>query len=683
MAEEHGSPYCIVRFDNGRPMRSDIAFEYLDPDLPTLKVFREQEGLDRLADEATGEFDLILSVMDHVKAQWDQSWHGPMQHPNALEIIEDVRSGLRGNFCVYFTHVLLQALWSVGIPCRYVHVGVHHWQSHSTSECWSNDHRKWITVDSDFNLHYVRPELSEVELGPVQQYVVQNARDIQKAWRAGEMNAIVPRQGKSAMPIMTDHNLGNYYGGAFGFVADYEHALRDGLPEWDGCQCHWYIWDEPGNGLSDYCVHNFRLTHGNGVCTPISDVDTYYWPVNEVVVEAPDVARIERGGLDVRFETFTPFFSTFLVRHDGGDWHELAAEKVDGHRAAGRLRWDLSDGRNVLEIRSRNTSGRLGPAAMIEIASPPYVPPEPRDTWSVTGAGAEFGAFAVHQSVVHLPCQTDGHVAMIRNGEVERKAGTPVHILHIPAGPPVEPMSEPKNIARARTAAPGQLYSPIACAVAEDGTLYVADAENYRIQPFSPTGEPLEPWGGHGTGDDEFLHLRAIAIGGDGSLYVADSGYAGPVGLRTEHVSRVRRFETGGRLLGTVAEQGTAPGEVRSPAGLAVASFEAVWVADSGNHRVQVFSPSGEVLVCWGTLGDGWGELRYPTDVAPVDDETVFVADPQHHCVWKFTQDGKPLACLREGTTGKPLLRPGRLATDSGTLLVGDVGTGVIHRFGI
>ena len=96
-----------------------------------------------------------------------------------------------------------------------------------------------------------------------------------------------------------------------------------------------------------------------------------------------------------------------------------------------------------------------------------------------------------------------------------------------------------------------------------------------------------------------------------------------------------------------------------------------------------MFSPTGEALACWGTLGDGWGELRYPTDVAPVEDGTVFVADPQHRCVWKFTHDGQPLTCLRSGVDGTPLLRPGRLATDRGTLLVGDVGSGVVHRFRI
>ena len=194
MSELKSPQRRIVRFDNGRPMRSSIAFDYVDPDLPTLQALRRQEGLDRLGREADGEFDLIVSVLNYVKQQWDHSWHPPMQHVNALEVLEDVRSGLRGNFCVYFTHVLLQALWSLGIPCRYVHVGVHHWQSHSTSECWSNEHRKWITVDSDFNLHYVRAQLAGESLGPVRTYVPQNARDIQRAWRSGRTMGVCRRR---------------------------------------------------------------------------------------------------------------------------------------------------------------------------------------------------------------------------------------------------------------------------------------------------------------------------------------------------------------------------------------------------------------------------------------------------------------------------------------------------------
>ena len=67
MALLDGTPYRIRRFDNGRQMRSGVAFDDVAPNLSTLKICREHEGLDRLADEAPDEFALIRGVMDCVK----------------------------------------------------------------------------------------------------------------------------------------------------------------------------------------------------------------------------------------------------------------------------------------------------------------------------------------------------------------------------------------------------------------------------------------------------------------------------------------------------------------------------------------------------------------------------------------------------------------------------------------
>ncbi len=130
-----------------------------------------------------------------------------------------------------------------------------------------------------------------------------------------------------------------------------------------------------------------------------------------------------------------------------------------------------------------------------------------------------------------------------------------------------------------------------------------------------------------------------------------------------------------------LARSGSAPGSVCSPAGLAVDGSGSLWVADSGNHRVQRFSPDGKLLACWGERGEGWGGLRYPTGVAATSQGYVFVADPQHRCVWKFSASGEPLARMDHGSDGVRLVRPGRLAIDGDRLFVGDVGSGTIYEY--
>lgn len=501
--------YHITRFVNGRPMRSTLPFDYLDPDLPVLRLLREQEGLDEIAAQAASEFDLIRRVMQHVKEQWDHTFHCPMQHVNALEVLEDVRSGLRGNFCVYFTHVLLQALWSLGIPCRYLHVGEHHWHSHASAECWSNEHRKWIVTDSDFNLIFFRPDLLAPGMGPMREYVPQSAREVQQAWRSGKMGEIFPSQGPWAAGIDYDAKLGDLFGNCFGYLANYERILDGGPPEWAGQHGLWFIWSEPGEPIPDYHLQQFELTHGNGECRQVSELDDYYWPLNEVVIEEPTSASLTGNALDLRFESFTPHFTTFEIRVNGGEWQPLPAERTEGHRAYGRFRWELIPARNVLQIRTRNKAGRLGPPAELEIAPPPYVPPASDSVWRTDFSS--MGGIAAHAGKLFVPC---GVINVLDGGEVAAKIGQAVAWPSDIHPAPAEPWTEEFNIARARQAPPEHLFVPQACAVGVDGALFVADAENYRVQVFAPDGAPRCAWGCQGTGDDQFLHIRALAARG-------------------------------------------------------------------------------------------------------------------------------------------------------------------------
>lgn len=671
MPQTATNTYRITRFINGRLMNSRLPFDYIDPDFPTLKLLREGEGLDVIAEQASSEYNLICRVLQYIKEEWDHTFHQPMQHVNALEVLEDVRSGLRGNFCVYYTHVLLQALWSLGIPCRYMHAGEHHWHNHSTSECWSNEHRKWMVVDGDFNLHFIRPDLISPGMGPIRGYLPQSARDVQQAWRSGQIAEIYPVQGPWSAAMDYTRKLGDLFGNCFGYLADYQQALNGGPPEWDGQSSQWYIWSEPGEPMKEYHFQQFFLTHGNGECEQISEESDFYWPLNEVVIEEP---QIDRQAINLRFETFTPFFTQFEIQLDGGTWQPLPAERRDGHRAYGAYRWAFTAPRIVLKIRSRNKAGRVGPVAELEVAAPPCLPPHPE---TVRRVAPMMGGLAAKNGKLYVPA---GVIEVLEGDAVVQKIGEgaawPADIHPAPA----EPWTEPFNIARARQSPLGELFVPQACAVADDGTLFVADAENYRMQVFNADATPRSAWGSQGTRDDQFLHLRAVAVAPDGTVFVADSGFAGPVGPRTEHVSQLRQFTADGRLLHTLASEGKEPGQVISPAGLCVDGQGNLWVADSGNHRVQCFSPEGKVLACWGNHGNDWGELRYPTDVAIAVDG-LFVADPQHRCVWKFSTGGQPLACLDQGADGSQWLRPGRLAIDGDRLFVGDPSTGLIHVF--
>lgn len=98
--------------------------------------------------------------------------------------------------------------------------------------------------------------------------------------------------------------------------------------------------------------------------------------------------------------------------------------------------------------------------------------------------------------------------------------------------------------------------------------------------------------------------------------------------------------------------QQSAPGAVLYPAGIDVTPA-AVYVADRGNHRVEVFDRRGVFQQAWGRKGSGPGELRDPQDVA-VDGGRVFVADTGNRRIVVLAADGQPLDAWTVPGLGAP-----------------------------
>ncbi len=73
--------------------------------------------------------------------------------------------------------------------------------------------------------------------------------------------------------------------------------------------------------------------------------------------------------------------------------------------------------------------------------------------------------------------------------------------------------------------------------------------------------------------------------------------------------------------------QGSGDGEFTNPVGAAVDSSGNVYVADTGNHRIQKFDTSGGFVIKWGSQGAGDGEFSYPYGVAVDSSGNVYVAD--------------------------------------------------------
>ena len=72
----------------------------------------------------------------------------------------------------------------------------------------------------------------------------------------------------------------------------------------------------------------------------------------------------------------------------------------------------------------------------------------------------------------------------------------------------------------------GTFYEPWGIEVAPDGSVYVADTWNHRIQNFTAEGKFIKMWGyfGQAESPDAFWGPRDLAIDADGNVYVTDTG---------------------------------------------------------------------------------------------------------------------------------------------------------------
>ena len=125
----------------------------------------------------------------------------------------------------------------------------------------------------------------------------------------------------------------------------------------------------------------------------------------------------------------------------------------------------------------------------------------------------------------------------------------------------------------------GQLVFPRDVAFDRAQNVYVVDTGNHRIQVFTPDGKFIRKFGCAGDGRGEFKHLSSICIDHKDHVYVTD---------HKKHCVTV--FTTDGDVLKVMGgAQGSAPGVLNEPLGIAVSSDGLLYVADSNNKRIQVF----------------------------------------------------------------------------------------------
>ena len=187
-----------------------------------------------------------------------------------------------------------------------------------------------------------------------------------------------------------------------------------------------------------------------------------------------------------------------------------------------------------------------------------------------------------------------------------------------------------------------QFNTPYDVAVTPDGTqIAVSDSGNHRVQNFKTSnGDFVSAFGTSGTGVGQFNTPKGLTYDGSGYLYIVDSGN-----------NRIA-LALSSSVVGTSGTSGSALGHFSGAVNLGVGS-RGVYIAETGNNRMQIFEPlrtgHGSVPTPFDVrLGFSTG-LNQPSAIAPIADflaEKIYMADTANNRVLKisFPETSTPVA---------------------------------------
>jgi hypothetical protein len=187
---------------------------------------------------------------------------------------------------------------------------------------------------------------------------------------------------------------------------------------------------------------------------------------------------------------------------------------------------------------------------------------------------------------------------------------------------------------------PNALDDPINFYVDKD-ELWFVDSGLSQVKRYDLEGHLMCVLGEEGTADNQLMSPSDLVLDSEGCLWIADTDN-----------NRVVRWTQDGQSLCVLGINkidkdddwlmpGTEIGEFDAPQGVALDAYGNLYVADTGNHRIQKFSPTGEFLLAFGEYGKENGALNFPSQLVVDGNDDIYILEDNGSRIQKFSNNGE------------------------------------------
>ena len=178
----------------------------------------------------------------------------------------------------------------------------------------------------------------------------------------------------------------------------------------------------------------------------------------------------------------------------------------------------------------------------------------------------------------------------------------------------------------------GLFVLPHGLHVDDDGNVWVTDSQGneagtkgHQVIKFTPEGEELMRLGiagQPGAGPGQLHEPCDVITAPNGDIFVSD-GHSGQSPDPPEgRTGRILKYDSEGNFIKEWGVIGFRPGQFRTPHGLEFDSQGRLFVADRGNHRIQIFDQDGNLL-------DTYYQFSRISGLFITDDDMLYAIDSE------------------------------------------------------